>query len=273
VFVPALKASRPELVVMLSPEVLGVDRQAHAAVLKEYNDLKKHLANAHATERDAAKADVARFLTEVVPARIQVSDEVWARHHYGFSGKQEKAVFSVGILVFAIVMIFAGRWQDRVGPRIVALIGGLMLAAGYAIAGLAGPSFPAVLVSIGVIGGAGIGMGYVCPIAACVKWFPDLKGLITGLAVAGFGGGAFLFIKLAGKWGGLLANEGVPATFLAYAGIFAILPRAGNQRVGSRQYSVRQFALQRLIFRKDRLLARGHFSFCGWRSCLPLPAE
>ena len=228
VFVPALKASRSELVVMLSPAVLGVDRAAHAEVLKEYRQLKQKLAEAHATQRDAAKSELERFLTDDVPARVQVSDAVWARHYYGFSGKQAQAVFSTGILVFALVMIFAGRWQDRVGPRRVAMTGGLVLAAGYAIAGIAGPSFPAVLLSIGVIGGAGIGMGYVCPIAACVKWFPDLKGTITGLAVAGFGGGAYLFIKLAGAWGGLLAAEGVPATFLTYAGIFAVLVPAGS---------------------------------------------
>jgi OFA family oxalate/formate antiporter-like MFS transporter len=227
VFVPALKATRSELVVTLSADVLEVDRTTHAEVLKEYRKLKKQLAEAHSTQREAAKAQLDRYLKEVVPERIQVSEAVWARHYYGFSGKEAQAIFSTGILVFAIVMIFAGRWQDHVGPRAVALTGGLVLAAGYAIAGFAGPSFPAVLVSIGVIGGAGIGMGYVCPIAACVKWFPDLKGLVTGLAVAGFGGGAFLFIKLAGNWGGLLAAEGVPATFLTYAGIFAVLVPAG----------------------------------------------
>ena len=228
VFVPALKASRSELVVMLSPDVLEVDRTEHAAVLKEYRVLKKELAEAHSTQRASAKAELERFLAEVVPARVKVSDAVWAKHYYGFSGKQAQGVFSTGIMVFAIVMIFAGRWQDRVGPRVVALTGGLVLAAGYAIAGFAGPSFWAVLLSIGVIGGAGIGMGYVCPIAACVKWFPDLKGTITGLAVAGFGGGAYLFIKLAGNWGGLLAAEGVPATFLTYAGIFVVLVPMGS---------------------------------------------
>lgn len=227
VFVPALKASRSELTVMLSADVLGVDRMAHGEMLTEYRLLKKRLAEAHATERNAAKAELDRFLADEVPARIKVSDAVWAKHYYGFSGKEAQAVFSVGILVFAIVMIFAGRWQDKVGPRVVALTGGLVLAAGYAIAGFAGPSFWAVLWSIGVIGGAGIGMGYVCPIAACVKWFPDLKGLITGLAVAGFGGGAYLFINLTGKWGGLLAAEGIPATFLTYAAIFAVFVPAG----------------------------------------------
>src|SRR5262245_44390519 len=140
VFVPALKATRSELVVMLSPEVLGVDPEVHAEVLKEYRQLKQRLAEAHATQREAAKSDLERFLAEVVPARVHVSDTVWARHHYGFSGKQAQAVFATGLMVFAVVMIFAGRWQDRVGPRVVALTGGLVLAAGYAIAGLAGPS-------------------------------------------------------------------------------------------------------------------------------------
>lgn len=227
VFVPALKASRSELTVTLAPRVLGVDADEHAAVVDEYRALKRQLAEAHATQREAAKALLDQFLAEVVPARIRVADEVWARQYYGLSGKQAQAVFSTGLMVFALVMIFAGRWQDRAGPRVVAMTGGLVLASGYAIAAFAGPSFAAVLVSIGVIGGAGIGLGYVCPIAACVKWFPDMKGLITGLAVAGFGGGAFLFIKLAGNWGGLLAAEGVSGTFLAYAAIFAVVVTAG----------------------------------------------
>lgn len=227
VFVPALKASRSELTVTLSPRVLEVDPSQHAALVAEYKSLKTQLAKAHESDRADAQAELNRFLTEVVPARLHVSDSVWARQFYGYSGKQAQAIFSTGIMVFALVMILAGRWQDRAGPRIVATTGGLVLAAGYAFAALCGPSFPAVLVGVGVIGGAGIGLGYVCPIAACVKWFPDLKGLITGLAVAGFGGGAFLFIKLAGNWGGLLAAEGVAHTFLTYAAIFAVVVTMG----------------------------------------------
>ncbi len=228
VFVPALEASRSELVVMLSPELLGVDPGVHAEVVAEYKQLKRRLTEAHGTEHDAARAALEHFLADTVPARVQVSDTVWARHYYGFSGKQAQAVFSTGLMVFSVIMIFAGRWQDRVGPRIVAYTGGMVLALGYAIAAFAGPSFSLVLLAIGVVGGAGIGLGYVCPISACVKWFPDLKGVITGLAVAGFGGGAFLFIKLAGNWGGLLAAEGVPGTFLTYAGIFAVFVTAGS---------------------------------------------
>jgi OFA family oxalate/formate antiporter-like MFS transporter len=119
-------------------------------------------------------------------------------------------------------MIFAGRLQDKYGPRIVAIAGGIVLGAGYIIAGFTGTSFLLMLIFIGIVGGSGIGLGYVCPIAACVKWFPDLKGLITGLAVAGFGAGAFIFVKMAGSWLNLIANYGVNTTFLIFGIIFAV---------------------------------------------------
>jgi OFA family oxalate/formate antiporter-like MFS transporter len=227
VFVPALKASRSELTVTLSPQLLGVDPAEHARLVAEYKLLKKQLAEAHQSQRETAKAELDRFLDDVVPRRMQVAENVWAKHYFGYSGKQAQAVFSTGLMVFSLIMILAGRWQDRVGPRVVAITGGLVLAAGYTTAALAGPSFPAVLLGVGIIGGAGIGLGYVCPIAACVKWFPDLKGTITGLAVAGFGGGAFLFIKLAGNWGGLLNAAGVSGTFLIDAAIFAVVVSLG----------------------------------------------
>lgn len=112
--------------------------------------------------------------------------------------------FSVGLGSFAVAMIFAGKWQDRVGPTKVATIGGILLGTGYLLAGLvdilfAGNEFMGFLwiaLTYGVIGGAGIGLAYVCPIAALVKWFPDIKGLITGIAVAGFGAGALVFAQV-----------------------------------------------------------------------------
>lgn len=141
---------------------------------------------------------------------------------YKFTAAQTSWIFSAGLATFAIVMIMAGRLQDKYGPRIIAIIGGLILGAGYIIASFTGTSFALMLIFIGIVGGAGIGMGYVCPIAACVKWFPDLKGLITGLAVAGFGAGAFIFVKLAGSWMDLIATHGVDGTFLIFGIIFAV---------------------------------------------------
>ncbi|MFA5238610.1 MAG: OFA family MFS transporter [Phycisphaerae bacterium] len=141
---------------------------------------------------------------------------------FKYTDTQTSWIFSAGLASFALVMILAGRLQDKYGPRIIAVIGGLILGAGYIIAGFTGTSFPLMLLFVGIVGGAGIGMGYVCPIAACVKWFPDLKGLITGLAVAGFGAGAFIFVKLAGSWLHLIANHGVNGTFVIFGIIFLV---------------------------------------------------
>ena len=79
-----------------------------------------------------------------------------------------------------------------------------------------------MFIFIGIIGGTGLGLGYVCPIAAGSKWFPDKKGLISGLAVAGFGAGASIFIKLAGAWGGFINSMGVNSTFTVFGIIFLI---------------------------------------------------
>jgi len=103
--------------------------------------------------------------------------------------------FSIALLTFALTMIPAGRLQDRVGPRRVATLGGVLLGLSFLLAAfLVKENRPwALYLTYGVIGGAGIGCAYVCPIAACMKWYPDKKGLITGLAVAGFGAGALFF--------------------------------------------------------------------------------
>ena len=111
--------------------------------------------------------------------------------------------FAIGLATFAVVMLFAGKWQDKVGPRRVATTGGILLGLGYILAsGVTlfdtDPNLTLIwlVITYGVIGGAGIGLAYVCPIAALVKWFPDKKGLITGIAVAGFGAGALVFAQV-----------------------------------------------------------------------------
>jgi OFA family oxalate/formate antiporter-like MFS transporter len=125
-------------------------------------------------------------------------------------------------------MVLAGRWQAKSGPRIVALTGGIVLGAGYILAGLLGKGFWSQLIFIGLAGGAGIGLAYVCPLAVSMKWFPDKKGLIAGLAVAGFGFGATIWVKLAGSWGNLLETMGVLNVFLLYGFIFAVVVVGGS---------------------------------------------
>ena len=90
-------------------------------------------------------------------------------------------------------------------------------------AGFLGSSFWAQFFLIGVVGGAGIGLAYVVPIAVGMRWFPDRKGMITGAAVAGFGFGALAWIKIAGSWGGLIDSTGLDGTFLTYGLAFAVL--------------------------------------------------
>ena len=154
---------------------------------------------------------------------------------YGFTASQTAWVFSTGLATFATVMVLAGRVLPRVGPRRLTIAGGLLLGGGYVLGGLFGDSFWIQLLSIGVVGGAGIGLAYVVPISVCVKWFPDKKGLITGLAVAGFGFGATIWVKLAGSWFGGLLNTtnvfglpGVQSVFLIYGVALAALILLGS---------------------------------------------
>lgn len=114
---------------------------------------------------------------------------------FGWDRTATQWAFSIALATFAITMIPAGRLQDRIGPRKVAIIGGLLLGLSFLLGAflIDGDRPWALYLTYGLLGGAGIGFGYVCPIAAAVKWFPDKKGLITGLAVAGFGAGALFF--------------------------------------------------------------------------------
>ncbi len=154
---------------------------------------------------------------------------------YAFTASQTAWVFSAGLATFATVMVLAGRILPRVGPRPLTIVGGLLLGGGYVLGGFFGESFWIQLLSIGIVGGAGIGLAYVVPISVCVKWFPDKKGMITGLAVAGFGFGATIWVKLAGSWFGGLLNTtsvfglpGVQSVFVIYGVALAALILLGS---------------------------------------------
>ena len=147
----------------------------------------------------------------------------------GWSNLETQIVFSTGLASFAIVMVFAGRNLTAWGPRRLALAGGVTLGAGYLIAGIAGgTNFWLVLAGVGIIGGSGIGLAYVVPIAVGMRWFPDHKGTITGLAVAGFGFGALGWVKLAGSWGGVIDDLGLGNTFFVYGAAFALIVLVGS---------------------------------------------
>jgi len=151
----------------------------------------------------------------------------------GWSKLETQAVFALGLASFAVTMVFAGRLLARFGPRRLAMIGAMTLGGGYVLAGsLGGSGFWPVAIGIGLIGGAGIGLAYVVPIAVGMRWFPDAKGMITGLAVAGFGFGAMLWVKLAGSWGQLIDRTGLSGTFMIYGLCFAGLMLLGSIWMG-----------------------------------------
>ena len=116
---------------------------------------------------------------------------------YGLTGTQTQTIFGAVVAMLALSMLLSGRLQDRWGPRPVAMIGAGLYAGGYLLAGHSGGTYPLLLLGIGLIAGTGIGFAYICPLATCIKWFPERKGLITGVAVAGYGAGAIVLSALA----------------------------------------------------------------------------
>ncbi|MCG6189748.1 L-lactate MFS transporter [Maribellus maritimus] len=147
----------------------------------------------------------------------------------GWSSENTQWVFSAGLASFALFMVFAGKKLTSWGPQKLSWIGGIILGLGYMLAGVfGGDNFITLLILIGIVGGMGIGFAYVVPIAVGMRWFPDKKGMITGLAVAGFGFGAMLWVKLAGSWGHLIENMGLSATFIIYGIAFAAMVIIGG---------------------------------------------
>jgi OFA family oxalate/formate antiporter-like MFS transporter len=156
---------------------------------------------------------------------------------FGWSVTETQLVFSAALATFALVMVVAGKWQDKLGPQKVALAGAAVLGLGYILASFMPGHFLWVVITLGVIAGAGIGLGYVCPIAAIGKWFPDKLGLATGIAVAGFGAGAFFISVLSGKGIDmpglqvdliqLLDNYGLGGTLLIWGIVFLAVGGTG----------------------------------------------
>lgn len=118
------------------------------------------------------------------------------RTQYGLTTAQTQAVFGVTIAVFASVMVLAGRLQGRWGPRRLAMVGGVLLGAGYVAASCSGGRFWPMLAGLSLLEGSGLALAYLSPIAVCVGLFPERAGGVTGLIVAGFGGGAILLANV-----------------------------------------------------------------------------
>ncbi len=103
-------------------------------------------------------------------------------------------IFSVAIAVLGISSAFGGKWLDRVGPRKAMTLAALCFGGGFIVSSFGVTSHNLVLIYLGygVIGGIGLGIGYISPVRTLMTWFPDRPGMATGLAIMGFGGGAMI---------------------------------------------------------------------------------
>ena len=133
---------------------------------------------------------------------------------FGWSIPEVTLTFTISIFVLGIAAFFGGLWLNRSGPRIVAPTGGCLYGLGVLLASFS-HSIWWLYLSYGLIGGAGVGLSYIVPVAVLVKWFPDRRGLITGIAVGGFGAGALVTAPVATR---LIQSVGVLPTF-AYLGV------------------------------------------------------
>ncbi len=125
--------------------------------------------------------------------------------------------FAIAIFCLGMGAVIGGRWQDSVGPRMVTVVGVALWGLGNLLAGLGTSAFgPAWLyITYGVIGGLGGGMAYITPIATVTKWFPDRRGLASGLVVMGFGLGAFFYNQIVARIPSFAAAASHAAGYIA----------------------------------------------------------
>ena len=117
--------------------------------------------------------------------------------------------FTIAIFVVGFATFGGGIWMRRSGPRVVAIAAAVLYGGGIFLASFT-ESLLWLYLSYGLLGGIGLGLGYIVPVATLVKWFPDKRGMITGLAVAGFGAGALITAPIATR---LIGTIGVLSTF------------------------------------------------------------
>jgi MFS family permease len=103
-------------------------------------------------------------------------------------------IFTIAIVCLGLSAAVAGKWLERVGPRMVGVVAACLWAGGFAVGGLGIMTHQLWLVKLGygVLGGCGLGLGYVSPVSTLIRWFPDRRGMATGMAIMGFGGGAMI---------------------------------------------------------------------------------
>ncbi len=135
-------------------------------------------------------------------------------------------VFTLAIVCLGLSAAFGGRWLERVGPRTSGITAAICWGSGFLLSALAVNihSLPLLLFGYGVVGGTGLGLGYITPVSTLIKWFPDRRGMATGMAIMGFGGGAMIASPLSERLLRFFASEtstGVAGTFATLGVVYA----------------------------------------------------
>ncbi len=184
---------------------------------------------------------------------------------------------SIMLAAFVFGILLGGRAQDKLGPRKVCIAGSVMISLGMILTAFVPSSAPwLVYLSYGILGGLGVGTVYTTTVSAIQKWFPDKRGLATGLTVCAFGFSLVLFSPLANA---MLAGLGVPATFMIFGGAFLLLfvlastqivnPEEGYLPAG---YTPSASVSTRKQFTTSEMLKTGQFYFIALSMFFTLPA-
>lgn len=174
---------------------------------------------------------------------------------------QVLGIFAVSLAGFGFAVSLGGRMQDKRGPKQVAMIAGVIYALGYIMSSFFYENIALMYASYAMLG-VGVGIGYSCPLACCVKWFPDKRGLISGISVAGFGAGTFIFAQVGAAIIGPAPYDGISEGYLYLGLIFLAMvvggaqllvdppvnycpagwspPQSGSGSMASKQYAVRE---------------------------------
>jgi OFA family oxalate/formate antiporter-like MFS transporter len=142
---------------------------------------------------------------------------------FGWNRSQTSLVSTIDMVTLACTFLLAGFLQDRLGPRTVATIGGLLFSLGLFLTSWV-HTLPMLYLTVGLMVGTGLGFGYLAPITVGSKWFPDHRGLVNGLAIGIFAGGSGIFGPVAGA---LIERIGWRDTFQTLAGLFFVFTMVG----------------------------------------------
>lgn len=146
-------------------------------------------------------------------------------HQFGWNIDEILITYSLIIYIFALTTVISGRLLDRFGPRFIGSIGAILYGVGVILTSRA-DSLYEFYIFYGVIAGIGVGLVYVCPLTTCIKWFPNKKGLATGIVIGAFGLGSLIFKPIIQV---SLIDSGLSKTFLKLGIIYLITTFLGAQ--------------------------------------------